>query len=74
MYFVELFLRCRHLVQKMRNLLLQSQCFNKILSTNSKKEDTIYMRIICLSYQETYFVKMFTPCRCLCGVMNFLVD
>ena len=45
-----LFLRCRHLIEKMRNLFLRCQCFNKIFSTKSKKEDTIYMGIICMSF------------------------
>ena len=44
------FLWCRHLMEKMRNLYLRSQCFNKFLSTKSKKEDTIYMRIIYMSF------------------------
>ena len=103
-----IFLRLRHLKEKMRNLFLRSQCFHKISSTKSKKEDTIYMGIICmsflvrnllckniytmplfmwsnelfsviyrnnlcLSYREIYFVKKFTPCHRLCGVMNFSV-
>ena len=49
------FLWCRHLMEKMRNLYLRSQCFNKFLLTNFfqpslKKEDTIYMRIIYMSF------------------------
>ena len=36
-------------MEKMRNLFLRSQCFNKIFSTKSKKEDTIYMGIIYMS-------------------------
>ena len=43
-------MRCRHLMEKMRNLFLRSQCFNKIFSTKSKKEDMIYMRVIRLSF------------------------
>ena len=60
-------------MEKMQNLFLRSQCFNKMFSTKSKKEDMIYMEMICLSYGEIYFVKIFTPCRRLCGVMNFSV-
>ena len=56
-----LFLRLRHeknvfcennvcdlgiLWKKMRNLFLRPHCFNKIVLTKSKKEDTIYMGII----------------------------
>ena len=44
------FLWCGHLIEKMQNLFLQSQCFNKIFSTKSKKEDTIYMGIIYMSF------------------------
>ena len=43
-------MRCRHLMEKMRNLFLRSQCFNEIFSTKSKKEDTIYMAIIYMSF------------------------
>ena len=39
------FLRCRHM-EKMRNLFFQSQCFNKIFSTKSKKEDKTYMSFL----------------------------
>ena len=61
-------------MEKMRNLFLQSQCFNKIFSAKSKKEDATYMGIIyMLSYREIYFVKKFTFCRRLCGVINFSV-
>ena len=59
--------------KKMRLLFSRSQCFNRFFLTKSKKGDTIYMRIICLSYREIYLVKTFTPCRRLCGVMNFSV-
>ena len=45
-----LFLRCRHLMGKMRNLFLRCQCFNKVFSTKSKKEDAIYMGIIYMSF------------------------
>ena len=37
-------------MEKMRNLFLRSQCFNEIFSTKSKKEDTIYMAIIYMSF------------------------
>ena len=37
-------------MEKMRNLLVRSQCFNEIFSTKSKKEDTIYMAIIYMSF------------------------
>ena len=37
-------------MKKMRNLFLQSQCFNKIFSTKFKKEDMIYMGIIYVSF------------------------
>ena len=43
-------MRCRHLMEKMRNLFLRSQCFNEIFSTKSKKEDTIHMAIIYMSF------------------------
>ena len=43
-------MRCRHLMKKMWNLFLQSQCFNKIFSTKFKKEDMIYMGIIYVSF------------------------
>ena len=43
-------MRCRHLMEKMRNLFLRSQCFDEIFSTKSKKEDTIYMAIIYMSF------------------------
>ena len=46
-------MRCRYLMEKMQNLFLQSQYFNKIFSTKSKKEDTIYMGIICMSFSST---------------------
>ena len=36
-------------MEKMRNLILRC-CFNKIFSTKSKKEDTIYMGIIYMSF------------------------
>ena len=39
-------MRCRHLMEKMRNLVLQSQCFNQIFSTKSKKEDKTYVFLI----------------------------
>ena len=42
-------MRCRHLMEKMQNLFLRSQCFNNIFSTKSKKEDTVYMWIIYVS-------------------------
>ena len=45
-----LFLRLRHLMEKMWHLFLWSQCFNKIFSTKSKKEDTIHMGIIFMSF------------------------
>ena len=44
------FLRCKHLMEKMRNLFLWSQCFNIIFPIKSKKEDTIYMEIIYMSF------------------------
>ena len=50
MYFVELVFASRQLMEKMRNLILRSQCFNKIFSTKSKKEDTIHMGIIFMSF------------------------
>ena len=43
------FLGCRYVMEKMRNLFSRSQCF-KIFSTKSKKEDTIYMGIIYMSF------------------------
>ena len=43
-------MQCRHLMEKMRNLFLRSQCFNKIFSTKSKKYDTIYMGIIFMRF------------------------
>ena len=49
MYFLQ-FLRCRHLMEKMRNLFLRSQCFNNFFPTKSKKQDTIYMGIIYMSF------------------------
>ena len=46
----------------------------KFFPAKSKKEDAIYMGIIyMLSYREIYFVKKFTFCRRLCGVINFSV-
>ena len=33
-------------MEKMRNLFLRSQCFNKGFLTKSKKKDTIFMGII----------------------------
>ena len=54
----------------------------KIAFMSSKKifQPSLYMNIkyiweysICLSYQEIYSVKIFTPCRCLCGAMNFSI-
>ena len=38
-----------------------------------KKIRYIWEQSICLSYREIYFEKIFTPCRRLCGVMNFSV-
>ena len=49
-------MRCRHLVEKMRNLFLRSQCFNKIFSTKSKKEDTMYVRTIYMSFLSRYLL------------------
>ena len=84
--FCVMFLRLRHeknvfcginfcdtdiLWKKCRFFYFAIPMFNKYFSTKSKKEDTIYMRIICLSYWD--FVKIFTPYRRLCGVMNFSV-
>ena len=46
-------MQCRRLMEKMRNLFLRSQCFNKIFSIRSKKEDTIYMEIIYMSFLLT---------------------
>ena len=37
-------------MEKMRNIFLQSRCFNKVFSTKCKKGDTIYMRIIYMSF------------------------
>ena len=37
----------------MRNLFSRSQCFNKFFSTKSKKEDTIYIGIIYMSFLST---------------------
>ena len=37
-------------MEKMQNLFSRSQCFNKFFSTKSKKEDTIYMGIIYMSF------------------------
>ena len=45
-----LFLRLRHLMEKMWHLFLWSQCFNKIFSAKSKKEDTMYMGIVYMSF------------------------
>ena len=58
----------------MRNLFLRSQCFNKI-QTMFQQKYAIYMGIIYMSFlqREIYFVKIFTPCRRLCGVINFSV-
>ena len=50
MCFVELVFASRQLMEKMRNLILRSQCFNKIFSTKSKKEDTMYMGIVYMSF------------------------
>ena len=51
-----------------------SQYFDNFFSTKSKLEDAIYMGIIYMSFlSRNCFVKIFTPCRCLCGVMNFSV-
>ena len=48
--------------------------FPEVFSTKSKKEDTIYMGIIYMSFlTRNLFVKIFTRCRRLCGVMNFSV-
>ena len=44
------FLGCRYVMEKMRNLFLRSQYFKKMFSTKSKKEDTIYMGIIYMSF------------------------
>ena len=43
-------MRCGHLMEKMWKLFLWWQCFNKIFSTKSKKEDMIYMGIIYMSF------------------------
>ena len=40
----------RHLMEKMWNLFLRSQRFNKFFSGKSKKEDRIYMGIIYMSF------------------------
>ena len=57
MYFVELVFASRQLMEKMRNLILRSQCFNKIFSTKSKKEDTILSRN--LLYKNIYTMPSF---------------
>ena len=44
------FLGCRYVMEKMRNLFLRFQYFKKMFSTKSKKEDTIYMGIIYMSF------------------------
>ena len=49
MYFVN-FCDVSIFMEKMRNLFLWSQCFNIIFPIKSKKEDTIYMEIIYMSF------------------------
>ena len=67
-------LRSRHLMEKNRIFFAILMFFPKVFSTKSKKEDTIYMGIIYMSFlTRNLFVKIFTPCRRLCGVMNFSV-
>ena len=43
-------MRWRHLIEKMRNVFLRSQCSNKIFSTKSKKEDPVYVGIIYIPF------------------------
>ena len=54
-------------MEKMPNLFLRSQCFNKFFSAKSKKEDPIYMRIIYM-----YFLRRYLLCKNICTMPSFM--
>ena len=60
-------MRCRHIMEKMPNLFLRSQCFNQFFSAKSKKEDPIYMRIIYM-----YFLTRYLFCRNIYTMPSFM--
>ena len=65
-------MRCRHLLEKNAEFC-GPNVLTKFFHSSLKKRYDIYGNNLCLSYQEIYFVKVFNPCRRLCGAMNSLV-
>ena len=78
-YFIPfriIFLQCAHLMEKMRNLFLRSQCSNKMFSAKSKKEDAIHMGIIYMPFLLRNLLKniyaMSSFMWCICAMSSFM--